>query len=211
MKVSVILIINFIINVKFLFVLDNVPSKSRSGNASRNKDRNLQSPHKRTKTYNRNVDKEKRENYDDDGLVWGLPEHLNHLSHLLPTKNPELLSIKIPNNKNENDNDIVVMKEMPTRVKFPGKRMTIGEMKRRVRSVLEYVGRVQIEAADRRERVLDHRSSSSSSNGNGNGDKASESIQMLDDLTRELIRFNERFSSSTNAMNKRREDVIDDD
>lgn len=43
--------------------------------------------------------------------------------------------------------------EPPARVKFPTKRITTGEMRKRVRNVLEYVGRVQGEEAKRKERA----------------------------------------------------------
>jgi hypothetical protein len=43
--------------------------------------------------------------------------------------------------------------EPPTRVRYPTKRMTIGEMRKRVRNLLEYVGRVQAEEDKRAERA----------------------------------------------------------
>ena len=43
--------------------------------------------------------------------------------------------------------------ELPARVKYPAKRITTGEMRKRVKNVLEYVGRVQIEEGKRRERA----------------------------------------------------------
>ncbi|TIA83875.1 hypothetical protein E3P92_01815 [Wallemia ichthyophaga] len=161
----------------------------RTANGSR-KDKQLQSPQKRK---GGTKDKEKKQSFDDESsLYWNLPDHLQHLSHLLPTEQPEMLALRIPHGSSTSSMDTV--KELPTRVKFPSKRMTIGEMKRRVRSVLEYVGRVQIEAAEKPappEVTEDG--------------KAPESIQMLDDLTRELIRFNDKFSTST----KRREEEED--
>ncbi|KAJ9097855.1 hypothetical protein QFC19_006647 [Naganishia cerealis] len=43
--------------------------------------------------------------------------------------------------------------EPPTRVRYPSKRMTIGEMRKRVRNLLEYVGRVQGEEDKRAQRA----------------------------------------------------------
>lgn len=103
---------------------------------------------------------------------------------MLPSETPEMLALRIPHG-----DAIDIVREMPTRVKFPTKRMPIGEMKRRARSVLEYVGRVQIEAADRPTPET-------------KSESPAESMQMLDNITRELIRFNERFSTNT----KRREE-----
>ncbi|TIA92342.1 hypothetical protein E3P99_00672 [Wallemia hederae] len=148
----------------------------RAGNGNR-KDKHLQSPHKRK---GGNKDKERKQMLDEDAaLNWNLPDHLQHLSHMLPSEQPEMLALKVPRGT-----AMEVVEEKPTRVKFPSKRMTIAEMKRRVRSVLEYVGRVQIEAAERPAPEMQD-------------GKAPESIQMLDNMTRELIRFNEKFSTSS--------------
>lgn len=43
--------------------------------------------------------------------------------------------------------------EAPTKIRYPTKRMTIGEMRKRVRNLLEYVGRVQGEEDKRAERA----------------------------------------------------------
>lgn len=107
---------------------------------------------------------------------------------MLPSDHPEMLALRVPQGPTMD-----TVKEWPTKVKFPSKRMTIGEMKRRVRSVLEYVGRVQIEAAERPAPELTK------------DGKAPESIQMLDNITRELIRFNEKFSTSSKRKEEEEE------
>ena len=43
--------------------------------------------------------------------------------------------------------------EPPARVRFPARRITTAEMKKRVRNVLEYVGRVQVEETKRKDRA----------------------------------------------------------
>lgn len=53
----------------------------------------------------------------------------------------------------ETDSDAVNHREPPTRVRYPVKRITVSEMRKRVRNVLEYVGRVQIEETKRGERA----------------------------------------------------------
>ncbi|KAL1413061.1 Histone deacetylase complex subunit [Vanrija albida] len=53
----------------------------------------------------------------------------------------------------ETDSDAVNHREPPTRVRYPVKRITVSEMRKRVRNVLEYVGRVQIEETKRGDRA----------------------------------------------------------
>lgn len=99
--------------------------------------------------------------------------------------------------------------EQPSKVKYPGKRMTVGEMKKRVRSVLEYVGRIQVEEVARGERArmlgLDglalepqHADLGTTLNGpSATGHvPVSKSMQMMDDLTRDLIKFQEIFEGN---------------
>ena len=43
--------------------------------------------------------------------------------------------------------------ELPARVRYPAKRITTAEIRKRVRNVLEYVGRVQVEEGKRKERA----------------------------------------------------------
>ncbi|KAK4690294.1 hypothetical protein P7C70_g9621, partial [Phenoliferia sp. Uapishka_3] len=102
---------------------------------------------------------------------WGLPDHLRHLSHLLPSMLPAPLNVPIPssasalpiddsNTANGESGEVEITpttkEEPPTRVKFPNKRMTLPEMKKRAKVVLEYLARIQIEMSekDRREEVL---------------------------------------------------------
>ncbi|CAO1623592.1 unnamed protein product [Parajaminaea phylloscopi] len=110
------------------------------------------------------------------GGPWGLPDHLNHLSHLLPSAQPEPLVLHIPTTKSSTQSrgciqgtstaaaevgarpsahaySMVDFKEAPTKVRFPGKRMTLGEMRKRVRNISDYVTRTQIEAVERGKRM----------------------------------------------------------
>ncbi|KAK8858658.1 hypothetical protein IAR55_002887 [Kwoniella newhampshirensis] len=107
----------------------------------------------------------------------------------------------------------------PARVRYPVKRITTAEMKKRVRNVLAYVGRVQIEEGKRQERAkllgidisnlpkikfdedvtMDHdqeeqpHSNAASAFAPTNLTK---SMQLMDELTRDLIAFQESFASN---------------
>lgn len=110
--------------------------------------------------------------------TWALPDHLSHLAHMLPTVQPEPLSLHLPTTKgmqqstktgaagtsNTREYDdhsrpsphpftTVEISEAPTKVRFPGKRMTMGEMRKRVRNISEYVTRMQMEAVERGKRM----------------------------------------------------------
>jgi hypothetical protein len=143
-------------------------------------------------------------------LSWGLPDHLVPFAHVLPTIAPEPLELMTPrpiNNKGIITPDHLNEErqthfEQPSKVKYPGKRMTVGEMKKRVRSVLEYVGRIQIEEVTRGERAkmlgldklaLDPQHADLSTDSTG---QVSRSMLMMDELTRELIKFQEIFEGN---------------
>lgn len=112
------------------------------------------------------------------GGAWGLPEHLSHLVNLLPTSQPEPLTLHLPSTKGlsnprsgaakdhhaENSSSsrpsphpftIVDVSEPPTKVRWPPKRMTMGEMRKRVRNISEYVTNKQLEAVERGKRMKD--------------------------------------------------------
>ena len=155
-------------------------------------------------------------------LSWGLPDHLQPFSHVLPTPTPEPLELLTPLPTNPKVAAAMLAAdplseerqthfELPSKVKYPGKRMTVGEMKKRVRSVLEYVGRIQIEEVTRGERAkmlgldkiarerrhvdLATGAAVAETNANGSGE-ISKSMQMMDDLTRDLIKFQEIFDGN---------------
>ena len=153
-------------------------------------------------------------------LSWGLPDHLAPFSHVLPTPTPEPLELMTPRPTNPKAAAAALAAdplseerqthfEQPSKVKYPGKRMTVGEMKKRVRSVLEYVGRIQVEEVARGERAKmlglegiaqepRHTDLATEPNGAPATDHArvSRSMQMMDDLTRDLIKFQEIFEGN---------------
>ncbi|KZS98673.1 hypothetical protein SISNIDRAFT_546578 [Sistotremastrum niveocremeum HHB9708] len=63
--------------------------------------------------------------------TWGLPDYLAHLIELLPTDTPQPLQVA------------GVGEERGVKVKWPGKRMSLADMGKRVRSLMEWVGREQ--------------------------------------------------------------------
>ena len=75
---------------------------------------------------------------------WGMPDHLRHLAHLLPDTPPTPLSISSLVDPSEPPTV-----EPPTKVRYPGKRVTMPEMRKRARAVLEFVAKVQIEMSER--------------------------------------------------------------
>lgn len=78
-------------------------------------------------------------------LSWSIPDHLSHLTPLLPTPSPVGVSVNV-------GADVRVV-EKGVRVRWPGKRTTIGEMRRRVRGMMEFVARAQLEAGERDRRA----------------------------------------------------------
>ena len=74
---------------------------------------------------------------------WGLPDYLAHLEHTLPTDIPQPLEIHASKDLND------VSTERGVKVKWPSKRTSIGDMNKRVRALVEWVGREQASALER--------------------------------------------------------------
>lgn len=74
---------------------------------------------------------------------WGLPDHLKHLQHLLPTFGP--IPLEVPSS-------IESALEPPTRIRFPTKRITMSEMKKRAKHILDFMARIQIEMSEQERR-----------------------------------------------------------
>jgi hypothetical protein len=68
---------------------------------------------------------------------WGLPDYLAHLEPTLPSKTPQPLQLRGSG------------EERGVRVRWPGKRMSVGDMNKRVRALVEWVGREQASASER--------------------------------------------------------------
>lgn len=87
---------------------------------------------------------------------WGLPDYLSHLGGLLPTEVPKPLEILsgpgVSGNTSTGRDSVERTVERGVKVKWPSKRMSVGDMNKRVRALLEWVGREQVSALDRRRR-----------------------------------------------------------
>ena len=74
---------------------------------------------------------------------WGLPDYLAHLEPMLPTDIPRPLEIRASKDLAE------ISTERGVKVKWPSKRTSIGDMNKRVRALVEWVGREQASASER--------------------------------------------------------------
>jgi hypothetical protein len=141
-----------------------------------------------------------------------MPDHLKHLSHLLPTPTPTPLVVPAPTTYSMSAQGVEQLYEQPTKVRFPNKRMTMPEMKKRARNVLEYLGRVEVEMSERAERRAllkkagevqerERRREAGEDVGDevvessreGEKKEQSETVKAMDALTRELHEFQRKF------------------
>lgn len=76
---------------------------------------------------------------------WGLPDHLSHLSDLLPTPLQGPIDVAIGRDE--------IAQERGAKVKWPQKRTTVGEMRRRVRAMLDYCTKAQVDVSERAKRA----------------------------------------------------------
>lgn len=107
---------------------------------------------------------------------WSLPEHLTHLAYLLPYASGRVPGLAAENGSTKKGSasssgqtssvpsppasssfptpfQVISSIESSTKVRFPSRRMTMGEMRKRVRNIGEYVTRSQIEAVEREKRM----------------------------------------------------------
>ncbi|KAJ6499939.1 hypothetical protein C8R47DRAFT_1109675 [Mycena vitilis] len=155
---------------------------------------------------------------------WGLPDYLAHLEEILPTETPqplEVLSTGAPNTSRAGSLERTM--ERGVKVKWPSKRMSVGDMNKRVRALVEWVGREQASASERSKRkealeaaleefskdparaegappddsamALDPPGPDKSA-AKYDAAQASVAMKMMEELMEELIRFQERFGPS---------------
>ena len=84
---------------------------------------------------------------------WNLPDYLSHLEQMLPTDTPQPLEVSAgvsttsaPHSRADCSERTM---ERGVKVKWPSKRMSVGDMNKRVRALVEWVGREQAGALDR--------------------------------------------------------------
>lgn len=85
---------------------------------------------------------------------WNLPDYLAHLEQMLPSDVPRPLEVRgavVDANKNLLDTQEPTT-ERGVKVKWPSKRMSVVDMNKRVRSLVEWVGREQAAAMERTRR-----------------------------------------------------------
>ncbi|KJA19883.1 hypothetical protein HYPSUDRAFT_143174 [Hypholoma sublateritium FD-334 SS-4] len=84
---------------------------------------------------------------------WNLPDYLSHLEQMLPTDIPQPLEVRAgatsTGSSNSRGESADRTMERGVKVKWPAKRMSVGDMNKRVRALVEWVGREQASALDR--------------------------------------------------------------
>ena len=84
---------------------------------------------------------------------WNLPDYLSHLEQMLPTDTPQPLEVRAgvtsSGSSNSRGESADRTMERGVKVKWPAKRMSVGDMNKRVRALVEWVGREQASALDR--------------------------------------------------------------
>ena len=83
---------------------------------------------------------------------WNLPDYLSHLEQMLPTDAPQPLEVcaGVSSTGAPGSRDVLERTmERGVKVKWPSKRMSVGDMNKRVRALVEWVGREQAGALDR--------------------------------------------------------------
>lgn len=144
------------------------------------------SPHKRPPIH-RGPHANGHASEDPVSLVQTVPDHLSHLAHIIPQETLQGPSSEGP----------FVSEGGHTKIRFPGRRMTMPEMRKRTKAMLDYLARVQVEMAERESRNA-ARVASNSGSGQTTPGSASEpltekkSLSMMDGLSRDIIRFQER-------------------
>ncbi|KAG1751590.1 uncharacterized protein EDB91DRAFT_1196226 [Suillus paluster] len=80
---------------------------------------------------------------------WNLPDYLAHLEPMLPTDTPRPLEVRGSAIGSIYRESVDRTMERGVKVKWPSKRMSVGDMNKRVRALVEWVGREQAGATDR--------------------------------------------------------------
>lgn len=83
---------------------------------------------------------------------WNLPDYLAHLEPMLPTDVPRPLEVRGSGVDSTGRESLERTTERGVKVKWPSKRMSVGDMNKRVRALVEWVGREQASALERTRR-----------------------------------------------------------
>ncbi|KAI0058101.1 hypothetical protein BV25DRAFT_1315076 [Artomyces pyxidatus] len=79
---------------------------------------------------------------------WHLPDYLAHLEPMLPTDTPRPLQVRGSGLATPGRESMERTMERGVKVKWPSKRMSVGDMNKRVRALVEWVGREQANALE---------------------------------------------------------------
>lgn len=201
------------------------------------------SPAKRGREDGRKAKAQEREMTPLDGGGWGLPDHLGYLSYLLPTPAPAPITvstirqdISVPGSATFPPEDMMMrtpkkepgsgtsgpalgtVLEPATRVKFPGKRVTIADLRKRSKHLVDYLQKVQIETSEREKRselinksVDGPQEKKKRAEEVGEDDEeedgegrfsitapvvSAKTLEIMDDLTRELYHWQEKYKQN---------------
>lgn len=165
--------------------------------------------------------------------TWGLPDYLAHLEPMLPSETPEPLKVRsalgfsnpstVEGSSTGADGGVSV--ERGVKVKWPSKRMSVGDMNKRVRALVEWVGREQASASERgrrkealekaltgedigREMVLDGDMTctppAADDSMHVDGEATPSTMKLMENLMEELIGFQERFGPGAKTRDRDR-------
>lgn len=162
---------------------------------------------------------------------WGLPDYLAHLEPMLPTDTPRPLEVRASGVGRES---VETGLERGAKVKWPSKRMSVGDMNKRVRALVEWVGKEQAGAMERGRRreamekaLRENAASGGAADGtamavdstrpNGTGHTVFESdltggaattMKQMEELMEEMISFQERFGPGAKISNERGRRIV---
>lgn len=164
---------------------------------------------------------------------WGLPDYLAHLEPMLPTDTPRPLEVRASGVGLES---VETGLERGAKVKWPSKRMSVGDMNKRVRALVEWVGKEQAGAMERgrrreaMEKALHENEAATSGAADGTAmavdsirpvtdigytafvsdlpGGAATTMKQMEELMEEMISFQERFGPGAKISNERGRRIV---
>ncbi|KAF8578025.1 hypothetical protein K439DRAFT_1663964 [Ramaria rubella] len=153
---------------------------------------------------------------------WNLPDYLAHLAPVLPTDVPRPVEVRVfealadgpaeTTSSHPPGEDKVL--ERGVKVKWPAKRTSVGDMNKRVRGIIDWVGREQAVALERRrrrealKRALKAQTQPDDTDGeNRNEDESpleTGTTHMMEEVMKELIAFQEKFGPGAKGKERER-------
>jgi hypothetical protein len=134
---------------------------------------------------------------------WGLPDYLAHLEEMLPSQVPKPLEVRGSGLGGE---EVERSTERGVKVKWPGKRMSMSDMNKRVRGLVEWVGREQAGTGNREKRreLLEGKVTIEGEMATCEGVAEDTTTKMMEALMEELIGFQERFGPGIKVRDRDR-------